>query len=658
MQREKGGGGIPIPASTVASLKPAPAITVYETLSVYQIAQYMAARRADAVLVVSEDGLLSGILTDKDITYRVVAQGLDVRNTTAASVMTRNPIAVQKWGPRNDALNIMIEKKFRHLPVIISEGEMQELESSSSAISPAAGAAKSKSGLALVQTNVVGLLDITKCVFDRLEDLEVKVTEDANIVAAMEALQRRGTVSSDHVGNMKSKHGCPAVECIISGEDHVVPELTTRATVRDAVRLMRDTHRTAVLITSATESDGKPSGILTTKDIALRVVAAGLDPATTSVVRVMTPHPDCIPKHTTILDALKKLRAGHYLHLPVMEGKVSSGLVDVMSLTMAMLEYLMGQEIKNRTSDDDHDSGPLWSKFWNSTFSKPGGVTDPNDVDPDDRHSAVSMGDTKSIDSHTFVRDSSTTCSSIVVAATAAAAAEVISNSPQRRGSSTLASRTQQQQQHSSVAASSVISVPLTTTMTTTATTPFRQPAPPPLALDQFSYKLVDPDAPEKVFRLTSSAHTLSELQRHIQARLRASVCFVQGGGGDTLWYTDDEGDLIQLTNDRELREAVEMACAAGWSKLMLKIENPRTAAAAAAAAAVKGGGIASGDQAQAVGKSSSAEAAKTSSTYTAAEMSYHLIHSLRDMPLPAQVAVSSGIAIVAAFLMSRLLSK
>lgn len=43
------------------------------------------------------------------------------------------------------------------------------------------------------------------------------------------------------------------------------------------------------------------------KDIVLRVIAAGLIPENCSVVRVMTPHPDTALPSTSILDALKKM---------------------------------------------------------------------------------------------------------------------------------------------------------------------------------------------------------------------------------------------------------------------------------------------------------------------------------------------------------------
>lgn len=104
--------------ATVASLNPNAAITVSETVSITQAAALMSSKRADAVLVIGSNGLLSGILTDKDIAYRVVAAGLDVKTTLVQSVMTPNPLYVYDNSPRQDALTLMTSKGFRHLPVL------------------------------------------------------------------------------------------------------------------------------------------------------------------------------------------------------------------------------------------------------------------------------------------------------------------------------------------------------------------------------------------------------------------------------------------------------------------------------------------------------------------------------------------------------------
>lgn len=45
--------------------------------------------RADAILVIDTDSTLAGIMTDKDLAFRVVAEGLDIHSTLVSQVMTK-----------------------------------------------------------------------------------------------------------------------------------------------------------------------------------------------------------------------------------------------------------------------------------------------------------------------------------------------------------------------------------------------------------------------------------------------------------------------------------------------------------------------------------------------------------------------------------------
>lgn len=56
---------------TVAGLKPSPALTVPESMSVADASQLCAAKRSDCVLVVDDEEGLSGIFTAKDLAFRV-----------------------------------------------------------------------------------------------------------------------------------------------------------------------------------------------------------------------------------------------------------------------------------------------------------------------------------------------------------------------------------------------------------------------------------------------------------------------------------------------------------------------------------------------------------------------------------------------------------
>jgi CBS domain-containing protein len=61
-------------------------------------------------------------------------------------------------------------------------------------------------------------------------------------------------------------------------------------------------------------------GILSDRDIAMRVVASRRDPATTTVAGIMTPWPTTILLDTSVETALAEMRMGRMRRLPVLDG--------------------------------------------------------------------------------------------------------------------------------------------------------------------------------------------------------------------------------------------------------------------------------------------------------------------------------------------------
>lgn len=70
------------------------------------------------------------------------------------------------------------------------------------------------------------------------------------------------------------------------------------------------------------------------------------------------------------------MHSGHYLHLPVIDGAIPVGLVDVQQLTLAMLSYLVSKESLQETT------GPMWGAFWNSTLTLTADETESVDSSP------------------------------------------------------------------------------------------------------------------------------------------------------------------------------------------------------------------------------------------------------------------------------------
>jgi len=69
-------------------------------------------------LPVGKDDKLIGMVTDRDIALRVVAQGRDPAKTTAEEVMTKGIIYCRTTESVEDAIHLMDQKKIRRLPVI------------------------------------------------------------------------------------------------------------------------------------------------------------------------------------------------------------------------------------------------------------------------------------------------------------------------------------------------------------------------------------------------------------------------------------------------------------------------------------------------------------------------------------------------------------
>ena len=65
--------------------------------------------------------------------------------------------------------------------------------------------------------------------------------------------------------------------------------------------------------------DGRIAGIVTERDILVKVVAAGADPAKTSVDSVMTRKPVCVRPDTRVTHALYTMKELGFRHLPIID---------------------------------------------------------------------------------------------------------------------------------------------------------------------------------------------------------------------------------------------------------------------------------------------------------------------------------------------------
>lgn len=91
-------------------------ITVNLTDTARTIANLMREKKIAAVLV-TENNALVGIITERDMTCRVIADGLNPETTTAKEIMTPEPDTLHPDNSAAQAIKMMIERNYRHLPV-------------------------------------------------------------------------------------------------------------------------------------------------------------------------------------------------------------------------------------------------------------------------------------------------------------------------------------------------------------------------------------------------------------------------------------------------------------------------------------------------------------------------------------------------------------
>ncbi|QGF22401.1 DUF294 nucleotidyltransferase-like domain-containing protein [Raineyella fluvialis] len=96
-------------------------VSVDENLTVRDAARLMTANRVSALLVTRPGGesgdALSGIVTDRDMRRLIVGEGLPAEGPVS-SIMTADPITIDPDAPAVEAMLMMMQRGFHHLPVV------------------------------------------------------------------------------------------------------------------------------------------------------------------------------------------------------------------------------------------------------------------------------------------------------------------------------------------------------------------------------------------------------------------------------------------------------------------------------------------------------------------------------------------------------------
>jgi len=246
--------------------------TLLAKTTVLETCVLMRQHKASAFFVVDEIGKVVGIVSEQDIVRRVVAAEQNAATLALDEVMTPRPVVVYVMGDKamedEAAMKLMNQNNIRHVPMVDGQGRF---------------------------VRAVDIMAVSAAAVGRRPSLMESLSR-----AAKKFMRTQSKAEAAPVGG---GHSVPAKQ--------IIQRMST--TVLEAAVFMRD-HRLSALIV---ESEYHCSGIVTESDIARRCVAAGREPAKTMLGEIMTPNPLSVPLDTQPRDALAKMLARGFRHLPV-----------------------------------------------------------------------------------------------------------------------------------------------------------------------------------------------------------------------------------------------------------------------------------------------------------------------------------------------------
>ncbi len=100
----------------IADFMSSPPLSVDVQTTAEDGAQYMCEKKISSLLIKEGEDYV-GIVTSTDLVQKLVAKGLNPKDTRMSSIMSKPVISMGHHLPRSDANELMLRKKIKHLAV-------------------------------------------------------------------------------------------------------------------------------------------------------------------------------------------------------------------------------------------------------------------------------------------------------------------------------------------------------------------------------------------------------------------------------------------------------------------------------------------------------------------------------------------------------------
>lgn len=95
-----------------------------ESSTAMEAIQGMIQTGSGAALIADERSILKGIFTERDVMTRITAVEKDPKTTLLRDVMTGNVLRTTDSVAINEAIQVMVDHRIRHLPVVGPDGKI------------------------------------------------------------------------------------------------------------------------------------------------------------------------------------------------------------------------------------------------------------------------------------------------------------------------------------------------------------------------------------------------------------------------------------------------------------------------------------------------------------------------------------------------------